>query len=1744
MRESEDDEGGFREEKRGRKKRKEGRFGVESKFFEIGVEEKQGRFQVVIEESKGGVSSWVRLGPRSVEALLDSLKQCIKAEDKGKWERGWRENGRVYSLVRDENKAGMFIRLGVVDKEKRRYNIFIPKGRGEGGGWNLMVEMLQKVAGNNGVKEKKQEERAMVETSMNKSFVEMVKGSEGRGGEVVKVEVREEEIRGNLRKLEYCLVGSWSPSLANGMDMERFGWLMARTWGLQGNLGLARMETGRVLLEFQHVGEAERVLAYGSRRVGAVQLGLERWRPRCGCEDEGGSRKEVWVKILGLPVSLWDPSILRKVGDKCGGFVAMDPLTKKMVDLEGARILVKRKNGGLPSRVDIVVEEVCYSLYLWWEVRPEMRKSISGSSLKGIYREEVRGDAMTRATQRVGEERSARPEALLRTADGTDEQVRGVVGEGTGEQVGAGYGARVSAELDQVDRLLHPGPSSGRTLYPKAQRGEKKGPSPLKGLKLKGVVSEEAGLGIGPSYSKSDWWIGVGESPGLFRSNGGEGDQLSPLQPESRKGKPERGSIWKRGDFSEGRNREDEFLKIREKEDAWKQQMVPSHSVTDRALIAEELRYGSVLIQRGGRDSGYPSSSSHSFDRTPEGEFYDHSGVACEVIQNEIPLNTIKPVVNGGGRWELAEDITVNDNDKEWEKGSMLTVSQEAREERENGWEECNLAKFSQFLGFPIEGLEKEIVNFLAKIRKRREKIYSRGVLEKTKFERELKRLECSINYEGGSKQRSSSQDRGCQLIEVVRSIGVGRFLDWRAVDASGTAGGILVCWDKRLLELLDWEEGQFTISCRFRKVEDGAVWVFTGVYGPFTKNERDCMWDEIGAIRGLWEEPWCVGGDFNVIRSQNERNRQGRISATMRKFAQVIDELGLIDLPLQGGDYTWSGGPNNRYWARLDRFLVTPSWMDQFSSVIQKRLPRPASDHFPIVLEGGTVRRGPSPFRFENMWLKVDGFQELIHSWWQGIEVRGSASFRLEDNKAAALQLVDHWDRVGCERRLSEEETESKKEAKDSYAKWVSLEETHWRQHSRELWLREGDNNTGYFHRMVAAHRRFNHVDRIKIGGVWLTEEKDVREGVANAFQHLLTENSDWKADIEGLQLEQLNQQEAENLEQPFSEEEIHSALMEMNGDKAPGPDGFTMAFWQRCWVIVKEEVLEMFKEFYEQSAFIKSMNSTFLVLIPKKGGLRTLGNSGQSVSWGGCTNYWPRQILDASLIANEAIDAWQKRGERGLICKLDIDKAYDSLNWQFLMKVMRKMGFGSRWLGWMWSCISTAKFSVLVNGVSAGFFPSSKGLRQGDPLSPYLFVMGMEVLSNLIRRVVEGGFLSGCRIRGGGRQPVHVSHLLFADDTIVFCEARKEYLTYLSWILFWFEAVSGLRINLEKSELIPVGEVEEMEEMAAELGCKVGSMPSVYLGLPLGARNKSAAVWDGVEEKMRRRLAHWKRQYISKGGRLILIKSTMASIPLYQMSLFRMPKLVARRLEKLQRDFLWGGGNLERKVHIVNWKIVCTEKEKGGLGLRKLVPLNKALLGKWIWRFACEKENLWRQVLVAKYGQEGFGWMTKKTNGTFGVGVWKEIMKEKDWCWENMAFRMGNGTRIRFWNDLWCGCTVLSQRFPHLYGMAAHRNGTVEDMWDQNVGQGDWDVRFVRRFNDWELDLVGNLLHTLRGFNPTLEEDAVFWKGRKNGKFKVKEAYNLVLLGARCSRLIGSREEGGISLIGASCVDVKRKL
>ncbi|RVW38066.1 putative ribonuclease H protein [Vitis vinifera] len=298
---------------------------------------------------------------------------------------------------------------------------------------------------------------------------------------------------------------------------------------------------------------------------------------------------------------------------------------------------------------------------------------------------------------------------------------------------------------------------------------------------------------------------------------------------------------------------------------------------------------------------------------------------------------------------------------------------------------------------------------------------------------------------------------------------------------------------------------------------------------------------------------------------------------------------------------------------------------------------------------------------------------------------------------------------------------------------------------------------------------------------------------------------------------------------------------------------------------------------------------------------------------------------------------------------------------------------------------------------------------------------------------------------------------------------------MVHLSWLLMWFEAISGLRINLDKSEILPVGRVENLENLALEAGCKVGKLPSSYLGIPLGANHKSVAVWDGVEERFRKRLALWKRQFISKGGRITLIRSTLSSMPIYLMSLLRMPRVVSLRLEKIQRDFLWGGGALERKPHLVNWDTVCMDKRKG---------------------------EVWEE--------EG-GWSSREVRESYGVGFWKEIRKEGALMQNKVAFLVGNGRRVKFWKDIWWGNLPLCNSFPSLYAFASSKEAWVEEFWDTSGVEGAWCPRFSRPFNDWEVEEVERLLLTIRGarLSPIME-DRMMWKVTSNESFSVKSLYN----------------------------------
>jgi hypothetical protein len=391
-------------------------------------------------------------------------------------------------------------------------------------------------------------------------------------------------------------------------------------------------------------------------------------------------------------------------------------------------------------------------------------------------------------------------------------------------------------------------------------------------------------------------------------------------------------------------------------------------------------------------------------------------------------------------------------------------------------------------------------------------------------------------------------------------------------------------------------------------------------------------------------------------------------------------------------------------------------------------------------------------------------------------------------------------------------------------------------------------------------------------------------------------------------------------------------------------------------------------------------------------------------------------RQILDSVLIANECLDGRMRSGAPGVICKLDLEKAYDHVNWELLLYLLKRCGFGERWRVWIEWCISTVRFSILINGTPEGFFHSSRGIRQGDPLSPLLFVLVMEALSRMVNATIEQGLLLGFSV--GERVPSNlvVSHSLFADDTLIFCEAFLEQIKYVRLILLCFEAVSGLRVNLGKSELVAIGEVDNIGELANILGCNVAALPMKYLGLPLGAAYKATSLWNGVVEQMERRLAGWKKLYLSKGGRLTLIKSTLSNLPMYYLSLFPVPMSAAKRMEKIQREFLWGGMGDDQKLNLVSWNQICRPLRAGGLGIRNVHKFNQALMGKWLWRYATEREALWHKIIKAKYEDQDGGWCSKEVSGPYGVGLWKHIRRGWGIFSEGVRFEVGIGLKVHF--------------------------------------------------------------------------------------------------------------------------------
>ncbi len=271
-----------------------------------------------------------------------------------------------------------------------------------------------------------------------------------------------------------------------------------------------------------------------------------------------------------------------------------------------------------------------------------------------------------------------------------------------------------------------------------------------------------------------------------------------------------------------------------------------------------------------------------------------------------------------------------------------------------------------------------------------------------------------------------------------------------------------------------------------------------------------------------------------------------------------------------------------------------------------------------------------------------------------------------------------------------------------------------------------------------------------------------------------------------------------------------------------------------------------------------------------------------------------------------------------------------------------------------------------------------------------------------------------------------------------------------------------------------------------------------------------KSLSIWNPIIEKMECRLVGWKRLHLSKEGGLTLLKSTLSSLLTYFLSLFTIPASVAKRIERLQRNFLWDSTDEAPRHHLVRWDNVCSPFANGGLGIRKLVDFNRALLGKWLWRFGLEETRLWRRVLVARHGVVAGGWCTHLVRGSHGCGVWKSIMMGWDSFAKHVSFKVGIGSQIRLWHDRWCEDCPLKEVYPFLFDVASNREAIVADVLTRQDGGGEWNVTFIRNFNDWEMDGMLSLFNLLYSHIPTrVCEDVLLWRLKSTGIFDIRSFY-----------------------------------
>ncbi|VFQ96694.1 unnamed protein product [Cuscuta campestris] len=750
-------------------------------------------------------------------------------------------------------------------------------------------------------------------------------------------------------------------------------------------------------------------------------------------------------------------------------------------------------------------------------------------------------------------------------------------------------------------------------------------------------------------------------------------------------------------------------------------------------------------------------------------------------------------------------------------------------------------------------------------------------------------------------------------------------------------------------------------------------------------------------------------------------------ISSPVKGLAMLIEEVHHLPATeddmegINGFGYHSEGDgvrSNGRVLRRLDRVLVNKQMIDSFDDITITHISNTSSDHKPILLQCKSEDKGGAkPFKFPDAWINHHGFHKLVEEYWNnnttysgmyglGHKLKGLKSVIKEWNnkvfgniftnlKKAEENAVQAQEAYEIDHTSSNREADNKARAQLLLA--VANECSFWKQKANIKWMEEGDSNSKFFHDFVKGRRARSKIRSMTDqNGKMCTDLSQIQKMAVDHYTKLFWENKQVQMDPILEYLEQtITPTDNDNIMKIPTEKEIRDAVWNLNPNSAPGPDGFNGNFFKSCWGIIKDDVVRATQEFFLGVPVPKSYGSTFISLIPKKEDPKEFGEY-RPISLSTfmskintrlladrIQNILPKIISseqtgfqkgmgidDQILLVEEMVHKIEEKTRGGnMIIKLDMAKAFDNLEWGFIQGVLKKLGFSTQVISLLMANLKATYFSILINGSPYGFFQMKRGVKQGDPLSPLLFIIAAEGLSKAIHKSMESSYIKNFNT---GRDLL-ISHLAYADDITIFSNGDARNLLKLKNLLQKYLDASGQEINYNKSRFYTGIKARDISKIENLLHMKHDRLPFKYLGAPICKGKLKKTDCGELLNHFSKYIDTWYSKTLNQMGRLILIKHVLSSIPLHLIAVHTLPKSIINKLHSMMSNFFWGKNNKKEKHHWKKWGDLCLPKSEGGLGLRDLHELQEAYSIKLWWNYR-HSSSKWAHFMRAKYGTLSF--------------------------------------------------------------------------------------------------------------------------------------------------------------------------